>query len=211
VLLEVTNLSVRYDKAILINNLSMRVDTGELVSLVGPNGAGKSTLLRAVTGLVAWEREITRRSTGGDVILEGTVTFDGTSSATVQAGLSSFYDVVVNKTGVLPADDNLTLSTNNVVITYTLTITATEKGGILNHSKTVKLSVDPGTWNFILDSSPDTQKVIAGDSATYKIIMRRHTCFTLPCTLSVESGLPSGATYHFSPNIIPPNDTIANW
>jgi branched-chain amino acid transport system ATP-binding protein len=44
---------------------------------VGPNGAGKSTLLRAITGLVAWEREITRRSTGGDVILEGTVTFDG--------------------------------------------------------------------------------------------------------------------------------------
>jgi branched-chain amino acid transport system ATP-binding protein len=77
VLLEVANLSVRYDKALLINNLSMRVDTGELVSLVGPNGAGKSTLLRAITGLVAWEREITRRSTQGDIILEGTITFDG--------------------------------------------------------------------------------------------------------------------------------------
>jgi len=55
----------------------MRVDTGELVSLVGPNGAGKSTLLRAITGLVAWEREITKRSTRGDITLEGTVTFDG--------------------------------------------------------------------------------------------------------------------------------------
>ncbi len=76
-LLEVANLSVRYDKATLINNLSMRVDTGELVSLVGPNGAGKSTLLRAITGLVAWEREITKRSTHGDITLEGTVTFDG--------------------------------------------------------------------------------------------------------------------------------------
>ncbi|MBW1909073.1 MAG: ABC transporter ATP-binding protein [Deltaproteobacteria bacterium] len=76
-MLEVANLSVRYDKAMLINDLSMGVDTGELVSLVGPNGAGKSTLLRAITGLVAWEREITRRSTGGDVTIEGTVTFDG--------------------------------------------------------------------------------------------------------------------------------------
>ncbi len=76
-LLEVANLSVWYDKAMLINHLSMVVDTGELVSLVGPNGAGKSTLLRAITGLVAWEREITRRSTHGDIILEGTVTFDG--------------------------------------------------------------------------------------------------------------------------------------
>ena len=76
-LLEVANLSVWYDKAMLINSLSMRVDKGELVSLVGPNGAGKSTLLRAITGLVAWEREITRRSTHGEIILKGAVTFDG--------------------------------------------------------------------------------------------------------------------------------------
>jgi branched-chain amino acid transport system ATP-binding protein len=76
-LLEVDHLTVCYDKAMLINDLSMGVETGELVSLVGPNGAGKSTLLRAITGLVAWEREITRRSTGGDVIIEGKVTFDG--------------------------------------------------------------------------------------------------------------------------------------
>jgi len=77
VLLEVSNLSVWYDKAMLINHLSMGVDTGELVCLVGPNGAGKSTLLRAITGLVAWEKEITRRSTHGEIVLEGTVTFDG--------------------------------------------------------------------------------------------------------------------------------------
>ena len=76
-LLEVANLLVCYDKAMIINDLSMGVDREELVSLVGPNGAGKSTLLRAITGLVAWEREITRRSTGGDVTIEGTVTFAG--------------------------------------------------------------------------------------------------------------------------------------
>jgi len=34
-------------------------------------------LLRAITGLVAWEKEIKRRSTEGDVTLKGTVTFDG--------------------------------------------------------------------------------------------------------------------------------------
>lgn len=76
-LLEVANLSVWYDKAMLINNVSMGVDTGELVSLVGPNGAGKSTLLRSITGLVAWEKELTKRSAHGEIRLEGTVTFDG--------------------------------------------------------------------------------------------------------------------------------------
>ncbi len=76
-LLQVTNLTVCYDRAMIINDLSMSVEKEELVSLVGPNGAGKSTLLRAITGLVAWEREITRRSTGGDVTIKGMVTFDG--------------------------------------------------------------------------------------------------------------------------------------
>jgi branched-chain amino acid transport system ATP-binding protein len=76
-LLEVANVSVWYDKAMLINNVSMGVDTGELVSLVGPNGAGKSTLLRTITGLVAWEKELTKRSTHGEIKLEGAITFDG--------------------------------------------------------------------------------------------------------------------------------------
>jgi branched-chain amino acid transport system ATP-binding protein len=77
VLLKVTNLTVCYDKAMIINDLSLHVDAGELVSLVGPNGAGKSTLLRAITGLVMWEKRIKRGTTGGNITLDGAVEFDG--------------------------------------------------------------------------------------------------------------------------------------
>ena len=76
-LLEVSHLSVRYDKAVLVNDVSLAVEKGELVALVGPNGAGKSTTLRAISGLVAWEREIKRRSTAGDISIEGTIAFKG--------------------------------------------------------------------------------------------------------------------------------------
>jgi len=55
----------------------MHVDHGELVSLVGPNGAGKTTLLRAITGLVAREREITRRSAGENIVIKGSIRFSG--------------------------------------------------------------------------------------------------------------------------------------
>jgi branched-chain amino acid transport system ATP-binding protein len=77
VLLEVSNLTICYDKAMILNDISLHVEHGELVSLVGPNGAGKSTLLRAITGLVLWEKGIKRGTRGGDISFEGTVAFKG--------------------------------------------------------------------------------------------------------------------------------------
>lgn len=76
-LLEVSHLTICYDKAMIINDISLHVEQGELVSLVGPNGAGKSTLLRAITGLVLWEKSIKRGTRGGDISFEGTVAFEG--------------------------------------------------------------------------------------------------------------------------------------
>ncbi|MEW6264701.1 MAG: ABC transporter ATP-binding protein [Thermodesulfobacteriota bacterium] len=76
-LLEVADLTVCYDKAMIVNGLSLGVEQGELVSLVGPNGAGKSTLLRAITGLVAREKVLKRGTVGGNITLEGRVMFNG--------------------------------------------------------------------------------------------------------------------------------------
>ena len=84
-LLEVSNLTVCYDKAMIINDISMHVKDGELVSLVGPNGAGKSTLLRAITGLVIWEKGIQRGTTEGDITVEGKVVFEGEAIERVPA------------------------------------------------------------------------------------------------------------------------------
>ena len=75
-LLEVKNLSVRYDKAQILNGLSLEVAEGEFVGVVGPNGAGKSTLLRAISGLVRFEERM-KRGTSGDIVLEGEVRFAG--------------------------------------------------------------------------------------------------------------------------------------
>jgi branched-chain amino acid transport system ATP-binding protein len=75
-LLEVKNLSVRYDKAVILNGVSLAVGEGELVGLVGPNGAGKSTLLRAISGLVRFEARM-KRGTEGDIVLDGEVWFAG--------------------------------------------------------------------------------------------------------------------------------------
>ncbi|MGA8051507.1 MAG: ABC transporter ATP-binding protein [Burkholderiales bacterium] len=75
-LLEVTGLAVRYDKAVILNGVSLEIGEHEFVGLVGPNGAGKSTLLRAISGLVRFEERM-KRGTAGEISLEGEVRFGG--------------------------------------------------------------------------------------------------------------------------------------
>jgi len=49
-LLEVDRISAGYGQALVIEDVSICVDAGEIVGIIGPNGAGKSTVLRTVAG-----------------------------------------------------------------------------------------------------------------------------------------------------------------
>jgi len=49
--LEAKGLRAGYDKSVIVRDLDLRVEPGEIVALLGANGAGKSSLLKAVLGL----------------------------------------------------------------------------------------------------------------------------------------------------------------
>jgi len=61
--LEVNNIDVYYGDVQVIFNLSMRVEKGEVVSIIGSNGAGKSTLLKTISGLM--------HPAKGEILFEG--------------------------------------------------------------------------------------------------------------------------------------------
>jgi iron(III) transport system ATP-binding protein len=63
VVLELDDVSKRYGETPVIEELSLSVHEGELLTLLGPSGCGKTTTLRLIAGL--------ERPTGGTVHIEG--------------------------------------------------------------------------------------------------------------------------------------------
>jgi branched-chain amino acid transport system ATP-binding protein len=69
-LLSVRNLEVCYGVISALQDVSLEIAQGEIVTLIGSNGAGKTTLLRTISSLIQQSR--------------GTVTFDGQDVSTMR-------------------------------------------------------------------------------------------------------------------------------
>jgi len=61
-LLELNKVSASYGETLVLHEVSIKIDEGEVVALMGPNGAGKSSILKAIFGLLPHR---------GDVLFEG--------------------------------------------------------------------------------------------------------------------------------------------
>ncbi len=58
-ILDVTDLSARYNGNVALDRLSFRLNQGERIAVVGPNGAGKSTLFKVIAGVLsAYEGDV---------------------------------------------------------------------------------------------------------------------------------------------------------
>lgn len=62
-IIELKNLKKQYGDNVILKNINLHVDRGEVVSLIGPSGSGKSTILRCIVDLES--------ITSGEVMIEG--------------------------------------------------------------------------------------------------------------------------------------------
>ncbi|HYA01785.1 MAG TPA: ABC transporter ATP-binding protein [Syntrophobacteria bacterium] len=77
--LEVKNIDAYYGDVQVIFDLSLRVEKGEVVSIIGGNGAGKSTLLKTISGLM--------HPAKGDIIFENVPIQDAPPDEIVERGI----------------------------------------------------------------------------------------------------------------------------
>jgi branched-chain amino acid transport system ATP-binding protein len=79
-LLEIKDMTVYYGKSMAVQDVSLEVAEGTVVSIIGANGAGKSTILRALSGLVA--------STSGEIMFKGNRINGRETTEIVRLGIS---------------------------------------------------------------------------------------------------------------------------
>ena len=51
-LIEIKNLSLGYDKDIILKHVNLDIEENDFICIVGPNGSGKSTLVKGILGLI---------------------------------------------------------------------------------------------------------------------------------------------------------------
>lgn len=56
--IEVTDLTVRFGDEVVLKDLNLSVQKGEIAALIGPNGAGKTTLVRALLGFQSYRGRV---------------------------------------------------------------------------------------------------------------------------------------------------------
>ena len=82
-LLEMKNVTKKFKGLVAVNDVSLHVEQGEIISIIGPNGAGKTTLFNMLTGVY--------QVTSGEIIFKGKPIQNNRPQTIVGAGIARTF------------------------------------------------------------------------------------------------------------------------
>lgn len=131
--IEVKNLLKQYGEQKAVNNISFKVDKGEIVGFLGPNGAGKSTTMKIITGYI--------QQTSGEAFVSGINVTDNPLETKKKIGYlpeanALYYDMYVREYLGFIAEvhkiDNKQQTIDNTIKTVGLKVESKKKIGQLS-------------------------------------------------------------------------------
>jgi ABC-2 type transport system ATP-binding protein len=111
-MIQLSNLTKRYDDTTVVDNLNLQIHAGEIVGLIGHNGAGKSTTLKMIAGLIeptsGEVRVMGRNMQKGDVKVKQQIGFLAEESPLYEAMTAQQYLLFFSELYGMPRPKALT-------------------------------------------------------------------------------------------------------
>ena len=97
ILLEMKNITKRFPGVVALNDVSLRINSGEVLAVVGENGAGKSTLIKIMSG--AYQQD------EGQILFEGKDEGKLIPARALMLGVTAIYQELTNVKGLSVAEN----------------------------------------------------------------------------------------------------------
>mgnify|MGYP002642022675 CR=1 FL=1 len=108
-ILKTINLTKKFGGLIAVDDVSFKVEEGDVQSIIGPNGAGKSTFFRLISG--------EHKPTGGEIIFDGQNITNLPQTAISHRGMAVAYQIT-NIFPMLTAMENVRVAAQSRLTTF---------------------------------------------------------------------------------------------
>lgn len=95
-MLELKNITYKVEDKVILDNINLKFNKGEIVAITGHNGSGKSTLTKIIMGIV--------KQTSGDIIFNGKNINDLTITERANLGIGFTFQQPIKFKGLTVAD-----------------------------------------------------------------------------------------------------------
>ena len=110
-IIDIKNLKFSYKDDIILNDITLKIKQGELISIIGPNGCGKSTFVKHINGILT--------PISGQVKVLGYLTTDKNNIMNIRKNIGMVFQNPENQIIATIVEDDVAFTLENLGINPT--------------------------------------------------------------------------------------------